>query len=149
VLTAPSLLTTEVVAHAAEAHILRERRTPEPVRWEEPPLPDSAAEGAETPAEVLALLADLGGIAKRGAAETLGSVVPREDSSTSFLRASLLALVGHGLTGEGIAGQLGSMALMVETDNGGWPEELEDAGVHGLTAVTPGRVMSAGSKLHG
>jgi hypothetical protein len=138
VIAAPPLLTTEVVAHAAETHIARERYAPEPVHWEEPEVATATMDRVATPMEVTALLIELGEVASRGTPERLAAVIPREDSATSFLRASLLALVGQGLTGEGIAGQLGAMDLTVETRDDGWPEELTDGPVAGVSAVTPG-----------
>lgn len=140
VLAAPPLLTTEVVAQAAEGHILRERPSPDPVRWEEPSLAPSVPGGADTPGEVVALLRDLADLAARMTPEALSAVVPREDKGTSFLRASLLALVGQGLSGEGVAGQLGVIPVTVETEQDGWPAELDGGGTAGVTAVTPGHV---------
>lgn len=140
VVAAPPLLTTEVVAQAAELHILRERRSPEPVQWEEPAPAESVLGTADTPREALTLLHDLKGLATRQLSQPLASVVPREDTSTSFLRASLIALVGQGLSGEGVAGQLGVIPLAVETQRDGWPEDLDEGGTAGVTALTPGQV---------
>lgn len=139
VLAAPPLLTTEVVAAAAEQQAQREREEEEPVEWVDPPDPESADEHVATPAEVLDLLSDLAGIAKAGAPVPLREVVPRDGPTTSFLRATLLALVGDESSGEGIAGKLGALPLRAVTENEGWPDPLDPKS--GLSALTPGNVQ--------
>ncbi|WP_447976822.1 hypothetical protein [Candidatus Nitrospira bockiana] len=131
------LLTTDVVAAAAEQHVLRERRVPEPVIWEEPPEAERVTDAAFTPQEVLSLLDDLEGIVQSGRALPLSFLVPRGSAEESFLRASLLPLVGDHRAGEGIAGQLGSLPVEVESEGDGWPEPLEEVP---LSALTPGWV---------
>lgn len=136
IVAAPPLLTTEVVAQAAEIHLLREHPLPAPLQWEEPAPAASVVGEPELPPEVAALLHDLGALAGEARKEALASFVPRDDSATSFLRASLLSLVGHRLSGEGVAGQLGAVPICIELQQEGWPSELESENI--LTALTPG-----------
>lgn len=138
VIAAPPLLTTEVVASAAELQVERERHEPKPVEWVEPPPPESATNEVVTPPEVVALLADLSAIAQATNAQPLSEVVPRSGTSTSYLRASLLALVGDDASGEGVAGQLGALPLRTALEKDGWPEPLEEG--QPLSALTPGRI---------
>lgn len=133
----PALLTTEAVAQAAELQALRGHQAPEPVEWREPPEAPRTSEMVDVPAEVRALLADLGAIAAGGVAVPLSRLVPRGDAGESFLRASLLALAGDRRAGEGIAGQLGSIPVDAEVAGDGWPEALDGAP---LARLTPGVV---------
>jgi hypothetical protein len=137
----PPLLTTEVLATAAEQHMLRERKEAEPVVWDEPPDPARASDADLIPHEVLAFLADLGDIVRAGESTPLARVIPRGDSGESFLRASLLPLVGDRRAGEGVAGQLGSLSLKVETEGDGSPEPIVHAPI---TALTPGHLCPPG-----
>lgn len=136
-LAPPPLLTTEVVASAAEQHFLRERREPEPLVWEEPPEAPRATEEAAVPAEVLAFLGDLDEVARSREERALLALVARDTPGESFLRASLLPLAGDRGKGEGVAGQLGALAVDVVTAGDGWPEPVEGAAVR---ALTPGAV---------
>lgn len=136
-LAPPPLLTTDAVAHAAEVHVGRERRRAAPVAWEEPPEPPRVPDAAAVPAEVVAWVADLVAVARGGEAVPFARLVPRGDVGESFLRASLLPLAGDGRAGEGVAGQLGAVAVRVVSVGDGWPDRLEDAPVSGLT---PGEV---------
>jgi len=140
VVAAPPLLTTDVVAQAAELQVLRERPSSEPLEWQEPAAAETIAGEPELPSEVAALLDDLLSLATRSQREELGSFIPRNDAATSFLRASLLALVGHKLGGEGVAGQLGALPLSVDIEQEGWPAELKGDEARTLTALTPGSV---------
>jgi len=133
----PPLLTSEVVAAAAEQQFLRVREEPPPVRWEEPPRAPRGRKSISIPEEVEALLADLAGIEKDGRERRLEEVLPRDDSAVSFLRTSLLSLVGDPAGGEGIAGKLGAFGLDPETEGDGWPTPLADGP---LAALTPGRI---------
>jgi hypothetical protein len=138
-LAPPPLLTTDTVAHAAEVHVARERRRAAPVAWEEPPEPPRIADAAVVPREVLAWVADLVAIARGEDAVAFARLVPCESAGESFLRASLLPLAGDGRAGEGVAGQLGSVAVRVMSTGDGWPDRLDDAPLSGLTPgdVTP------------
>ncbi len=137
VLRPPPLLNTDVVGSAAEQHVLRERAEPEPVKWTEAPEAPRAADAAELPAEAVELLADLGRIAHEGTDRPLETVVPKRSAPESFLRASLMPLVGDRRAGEGVAGQLGSLPLDIETQGTGWPEEVAGAPI---ARLTPGQV---------
>src|SRR6266446_1989623 len=92
--TSTPLLTTEVLAAAAEQQVLRERKEAKPVAWDEAPEAPRASDTDLIPAEILALLADLMEIAEASTPTPLAEVVPRGSASESFLRASLLPLVG-------------------------------------------------------
>ncbi len=137
----PPLLTTEVLAAAAEQQFLREREEAEPVVWEEPPEAPRRAEASEILPEVAAFLSDLAGIEEEGRTVPLAEMVPHGDEGESFLRASLLPLVGRGTGGEGIAGRLGALALVVDGEGDGWPEPI---GEGPLRRLTPGRIGPEG-----
>jgi len=134
VLRRPPLLTTEVLAHAAETHLARERGEVPEVRFVEPPdAPCAEDDDVDLPPEVMRWLADLDSVAAGGRAAPLGTLVPQEDAATSFLRASLLALVGDPRPGGGVASQLGALPLDVELEGDGWPEPLAGGPLAGLT----------------
>lgn len=138
VLRRPPLLTAEVVAHVAEEHFARERGEVPELRFEEPrEAPGAGAGDVALPEEVQRWLADLGAVAVRGEATPLAALVPAADPSASFLRASLLALVGDARPGEGVASQLGALPLGVEAEGDGWPEPLASGP---LARLTPGEV---------
>lgn len=132
-LAPPPLLTTDAVAHAAEVQVARERRSAVPLAWEEPPEVPRIPDAAVIPAEVAVWIADLAAVAHGGEAMSLARLVPRGSANESFLRASLLPLTGDGRAGEGVAGQLGAVALRIVSTGDGWPEALHDAPVSGLT----------------
>jgi hypothetical protein len=139
VLRRPPLLTTEVLAHAAETHLARERGEVPEVRFVEPPDAPRAEDGdVDLPPEVHRWLADLDGVAAGERAVPLADLVPQEDAATSFLRASLLALVGDRCPGDGVASQLGALPLDVELEGDGWPEPLAGGP---LARLTPGAVV--------
>jgi len=127
------LITTEVLASAAEQHILRERPEPEVFLWEEPQLARSEPDALTVPAEVLSFVADLSDLARGARSVPLAELVPRGDAGESFLRASLLPLAGDRAAGEGIAGRLGAISVDVSVDGTGLPEPVKDAPIHGLT----------------
>lgn len=135
----PPLLTTDVLASAAEQQALREHPTKTQPEWSEPkPAPVlTGEEGA--PEDVRGLLADLSAIVARGGREPLADVVARGDRAETFLRLSLLALVGDARAGEGIAGQLGALPVDVMAEGDGWPESLEG---HSIQRLTPGAVIT-------
>lgn len=129
------LLTTDAVAHAAAVHVTRERRRPDTPVWEEPPDAPRVPDAAAVPAEVAAWVADLVTLARVGEPVPLARLVPRGSAGQSFMRASLLPLAGDGRAGEGVAGQLGAVAVRTVVRGDGWPEGLEKAP---LSALTPG-----------
>jgi hypothetical protein len=137
----PPLLTTDVVASAAEMQFLKERVEPEEIRWEEAPEVDRREEAVEIPEEVTAFLGELAAVDGGRRPVSFKEIIPRKDSGTSFLRASLASLIGEGMSGEGIAGRLGSLALDVETGDEGWPEPLEQAPI---SRLTPGHLRPRG-----
>jgi hypothetical protein len=134
----PPLLDTDVVAAAAEQHALRDRPPASELAWEEPAAAPRADEAVELPAEVAAFVAELADLAAARQARPLHALVPRGDPSESYLRASLLSLVGGGSGGAGVAGSLGALDLAVAAEGDGWPEDLPDGGP--LARLTPGRV---------
>jgi hypothetical protein len=138
-LAPPPLLTTEAVAHAAEVQALRDRPEAPAVVWTEPEEAPRVTDVLEAPPEVERLLADLSSLARGAESAPLSSVVPAGDAGESFLRASLLSLVGARWAGEGIAGRLGALPLDIDVDGDGWPEPLgtEDSP---LARLTPGTV---------
>jgi hypothetical protein len=138
VVTPPPLVTTDVLASAAEQQALRERPEPERVSWEEPAEAPRATSDETAPEDVRSLLADLAAIVVAGRAAPLADVVARGSKAESFLRLSLLPLVGDARAGEGFAGQLGALPLDVEARGDGWPEPIEGRPVAWLT---PGEVV--------
>jgi len=134
----PALLTNDVAACAAEMQFLRERTDREPVKWQEPPQAPKQEEASEIPEEVMTLLADLAAITKETQPVSFKNLIPRTDSATSFLRASLISLAGEIRAGEGIAGRLGSLPIDIEASGDGWPEVLEEAP---LSRLTPGHAQ--------
>jgi hypothetical protein len=139
VLPAPPLLTTDSVAYAAELQALRERADAKPFAWTEPTEAPRAAGAVEVPPEALRWIADLAAVARAREPVALSRVVPARDAGESFLRASLLALVGQRWAGEGVAGQLGALPLAAEPEGDGWPDALDEGGP--LTRLTPGAVQ--------
>src|SRR5207248_3007851 len=93
------------------------------------------------PQEIVAWLTDLVAVVRDGEAVRFARLVPHHDAGESFLRASLLPLVGDGRAGEGIAGQLGAIKADVTSLGDGWPDTIEDAP---LSALTPGSVEPRG-----
>jgi hypothetical protein len=137
VVAPPPLVTTDVLGSAAEQQALRERPKPEEVVWAEPePAPRQAQEDLG-PEDVRALLADLAAIVSSGRAVPLVEAVARGSRSESFLRLSLLALVGDARAGEGFAGQLGALPLNVIASNDGWPEPVDG---RSIATLTPGEI---------
>lgn len=137
ILPAVPLLTTESVALAAEIQFLREHSARKPIVLREPEVAPHQPEAAQLPDEVVQLLEDLSAIARSKSKVPLADLVPRGDESESFLRASLLSLVGSGRGGEGVTGALGTLDLELHIDGDGWPTPLEQGP---LTALSPGFV---------
>lgn len=133
------LLTTESVALNAEIQFLREHPDRKPVVLREPELAPHEPNAASLPDEVVQFLEELTMIAQSRSSVPLGELVPHGDESESFLRASLLSLVGSGRGGSGVTGALGTLALDVHVEGDGWPTELE----HGpLKALSKGFVAA-------
>jgi hypothetical protein len=139
----PPLLTTDVVASAAEQQVVKDRVAPEVIDWSEPPESPRASGDQAVPAEVTALLDELATVAREGRPGPLHEIVPRGSAGESFLRLSLLALTGVSRAGEGIAGRLGALPLDVQPSGDGWPERLDGAP---LATLTPGRIVPRASK---
>jgi hypothetical protein len=139
VFVSPPFINTDVLASAAEQHALKERREPEEVEWTEAPEAPRLPEAADLPKEALALLADLAEVARNRSSPRLDEVIPKGSSAESFLRASLLPLVGDHRAGEGLAGQLGVLPLDVETRGDGWPEAVKSSPI---ASLTPGQIRS-------
>lgn len=138
VVTGPPLIVPELMAAAAEAHLARQRETPEPVEWRDPPAPLTADGAVALPAEVGLLLDDLDRLLAARRSEPLGAFVPRGSAAESFLRASLLPLVGERVGGEGVAGRLGALGLAVAVEGDGFPAPPPEPGP--LAGLTPGRI---------
>ena len=137
-LTSPSLLNTEAVAYRAAAHFSQERIQTEAVRWEEPPeITHDSREQEAIPPEVVALLAVLTATMDGKDPVVFSQLIPRDGKTESFLRASLLPLVGGQSAGEGIAGRFSVLTLDVHAEGDGWPDDLKDGP---LAALTPGTV---------
>lgn len=139
IVSPPPLVTTDVLASAAEQQALRERTEPERVAWEEPAEAPRAQSADATPEDVRSLLVDLAAIARDGLATALAEIVARGSRAESFLRLSLLPLVGDARAGEGFAGQLGALPLDVVASGDGWPEPVDD---RPIASLTPGEVLS-------
>src|SRR5207249_9872436 len=117
-------------------------REPEEVQWTEAPEAPRLPEAADLPKEALALLADLAEVVRLRSSPGLEEVIPKCSPAESFLRASLLPLVGDRRAGEGLAGQLGALPLEVEARGNGWPEEVKESPI---TSLTPGEIRSRGT----
>jgi hypothetical protein len=148
VVTPPPLVTTDVLASAAEQQALRERTEPARIAWEEPAEAPRATSDDTAPEDVRSLLADLAAIVAAGRATPLADVVASGSRAESFLRLSLLPLVGDARAGEGFAGQLGALPLDVEASGDGWPQPVEGRPV---ASLTPGEVAPRAhrEKRHG
>lgn len=86
---------------------------------------------------------DLSAIVKEGRALPLADAVAHRSRAESFLRLSLLALVGDARAGEGFAGQLGALPLDVAATGDGWPEPVDG---RVIAALTPGEVAPRTAK---
>jgi hypothetical protein len=140
-LAPPPLMTTDAVAHAAEVQVVRERRSTVAVVWEEPPEPPRVPDAETVPHEIVTWVADLVAVARDAESVPLARLVPRRSAGESFLRASLLPLAGDGRAGEGVAGQLGAVAVDVFAAGDGWPEPMDG---EPLSALTAGEVAPRG-----
>lgn len=136
VIQAPPLIETRRATFAAELHMLKYREPDAVVSWGDPPVSE---EGQTTPAlseEAERLIAELDRIALDKKPRALHDLVPTGDRAESFLRASLLPLVGIKVGGEGAAGRLGALLLDVAVTNDGMPEPCTAP----LEALTPGNI---------
>jgi hypothetical protein len=132
----PPLVVPELLAAEAEAYLARKREAPPEVAWKDPPEPERPTTTAEIPPEIAALLDDLDRLVQTGVPTSLREFLPRSTPGESFLRATLLPLLGETVGGEGVAGRLGAMPLTVRVDGTGLPEEAPAP----LVAVTPGNI---------
>jgi hypothetical protein len=138
-LAPPALLTTEALAYRAAAHFSRERIQAEQMSWEEPPEMALNSRGQEQiPPEVVAFLVELGAISNDGRTASFAQVIPHDNKTESFLRASLLPLARERRYAEGVAGRFSVLALDVHTEGDGWPTDLVASA---LAALTPGTVQ--------
>jgi hypothetical protein len=121
---------------------MRDRPEAPAAVWEEPVEAPRAADALVAPPEVERLLTDLSAAARGAEPVPLARVVPADDAGESFLRASLLSLVGVQWAGEGIAGRLGALPLDVDVQGDGWPEPLaaDESSKASLARLTPGAV---------
>jgi hypothetical protein len=133
----PALLSAEALAQAGEFHFLRDRAIVEEVSWSSPLAAARAADFADAPQEVLTFLSELDDVASTSREVSLAELVPRSTPGESFLRASLLPIIGGRTGGEGIAGRLGSLPLEVALLGNGWPAALASGP---LRRITPGAV---------
>jgi hypothetical protein len=87
-------------------------------------------------------IADLAEIVQSGIPRPLQNVIPRRDAGESFLRASLLPLVGEKTATSGAAGQLSSLALLVSIEGNGWPSPISKKAIK---RMTPGELHGRGA----
>jgi hypothetical protein len=149
-LASPALLTTEALAYRAAAHFSRERIQAEQVIWEEPPkmtLLNSRAQ-EQVPPEVVAFLVELSAISDDRRTVAFAQVIPHDNKTESFLRASLLPLAREHRYAEGVAGRFSALALDIHADGDGWPTNLADSALAALTpgTVRPNSLEKAGEK---
>lgn len=138
IVQSPPLVDTRRLTFAAELHMLKYREPDAIVAWDEPP---TSSEGSMAPiisAEVENFIAELDHLSSSRASRELHDIIPNQDRPGSFLRASLLPLVGAKVGGEGAAGRLGALALEVTVSNDGAPTACKVP----LEQLTPGRVRA-------
>lgn len=135
ILPPPPLINSDALARAALRHIGQERLPPEPFPYLEPEPAPRTADVVGVEAEVTVYLEELATLASAGEAVSLREIVPRHTPGESFLRLSLLPLVGDESMKEGVAGQLGRLPLEVDSVEGP-PERLEGKPIRTLTKGT-------------
>src|SRR5205823_7071626 len=118
VLRAPTLMVPEVLAAVAENYLMREQEEAVPVTWDDPPEAQAPPPASALPSEATRLLDDLGRLAGERRSAPLREVIPRGEPGESFLRASLLPLLGQNAGGEGMAGRLGAMPIELHIVDG-------------------------------
>lgn len=138
------LLTLEPFCQAAEVSVTRERKGSDEVEWTPPEPAERGTSSIELTTEVLAFLQDLETIAASDSPSRLPAFVPRNAKAESFLRASLLPLVGDGRSGSGVAGRLADMPLELHVENA-----LEKLQTEPLTRVSKGELRAKRGKKHG
>ncbi len=136
VVTPPPLVVPDLLAAEAELYLSRRRESPPKIEWTEPPDTERVDAEIALPPEVSVLLDDLDRLSRDARSEALSSIVPRGTAGESFLRASLLPLLGVRTGGEGVAGRLGAFPLTVTVGGDGFPVPAPAP----LTALTPGNV---------
>jgi hypothetical protein len=134
--TPPTFVVPELLAAEAESFLARRREPPPEVDWTVPPEPERAGSEAAMPPDIAAWLDDLDRLAEAGAVRLLSEVVPRGSAAESFLRASLLPLLGEGIGGEGVAGRIGALPLALTLEGDGFPAPAPKP----LSALTPGTI---------
>lgn len=138
VVQAPPLIETRRVTFAAELHILKYREPDAVVSWDEPPVSAQGPTAQVISEEAERLIAALDQIAASKKPRELHELVPWGDRAESFLRASLLPLVGIKVGGEGAAGRLGALPLDVVVSDDGAPEPCAAP----LADLSPGQVQA-------
>ena len=133
----PALLNVEIVASAAEHHLTRQRVAREDVVWEEPAKVDAVPAEQLSPAEIGTYLMDLETAYERMHPTPLEQIVCSGDRKETFLRMSLLPLVGEKNTGTGEVAKLGAIDLDVRVSGDGYPTSLDSRPIRQLT---PGEV---------
>jgi hypothetical protein len=134
--TPPIFVVPELLVAEAEAYLARRREPPPKVDWTVPPEPDRAGSEVSMPPDVAAWLDDLDRLAEAGTIRPLSEVVPRGSAAESFLRASLLPLLGEAIGGEGVAGRIGALPLAMTLEGDGFPAPAPRP----LSALTPGTI---------
>lgn len=135
VVVPPPLVIPEALAAQAEAYLSLAREPPPVVSWTDPPAAEESAEEAAPPEEALRLLDELDRLAQSGRRESLAAFLPRGTPAESFLRATLLPLLGQRLGGEGVAARIAALPLRVTVER----DDLVPA-TPPLTAVSDGHI---------
>jgi hypothetical protein len=141
VLPSVPLVVPELLAAAAEGYLAREREAPASIEWTDPPPAEESDASIALPEEVSRLLDDLDRLVASGIIQDLGEFVPTGSTGESFLRGSLLALLGERIGGEGVAGRLGSLPLELTVKGDGYPVPAPEP----LAALTPGEIGPIGA----
>lgn len=136
VISPPPLVVPELLAAEAELYLTRRREPPPKIEWADPPEAEKVDAEISLPLDVMVFLDDLDRLAQDGHSEPLSSIVPRGTAGESYLRASLLPLLGGRTGGEGVAGRLGALPLTVTVTGDGFPVPAPAP----LAALSPGKV---------
>jgi hypothetical protein len=134
--TPPTFVVPELLVAEAESYLARKKEPPPAVDWNDPPEPERAGSEAAMPPDVATWLDDLDRLAEAGTVRQLSEIVPRGSAVESFLRASLLPLLGEGIGGEGVAGRIGALPLVMTLEGDGFPAPAPTP----LSALTPGTI---------
>ena len=138
---APTFVVPELLVAETESYLARRREPPPEVAWTVPPEPERAGSEVAMPPDVAAWLDDLDRLAEAGRVRPLSEVVPRGSAAESFLRASLLPLLGEAIGGEGVAGRIGALSLAMTLEGDGFPAPAPWP----LSALTPGTIGPPGN----